>query len=145
IMYHHRELVEYFLGYKLSQRNYPSSLLRPNDGDGGAEGEQRSPAVSNSLLVRRNKSAGIMAVKAAKAEDFGRLFAQTFGDFSPQIKITSYQNFQNVMDETLSDRCVEKDEGNLVCHISQGGWMKAAAEGRTIHMNLRWMLGGMAL
>lgn len=140
---YNRELVEYFLSYKLSQRNYPSSLLRPDDADGGAE-EQRSPAALNSFLVSsRNRRVGIEAVKAAlqdSTEEFEQLFAQTFDEFSPQLSITSYQTFKDVMDETFNDgvtwgrivglfafggvlclKCAEKDAGKPVCHIAD--WM----------------------
>ncbi|XP_003973719.2 bcl-2-like protein 1 [Takifugu rubripes] len=115
--YNNRELVEHFLRYKLSQRNYPTSLLRPEDTDGRTEGEKRSPAASNGLLVRsRNRGgaspsagAGIEAVNAAlrdSAEEFEKLFAQAFSDLSSQLDITpdtAYQSFKNVMDEVFKD------------------------------------------
>lgn len=115
--YDNRELVENFLIYKLSQRNYPSSLLRPEEPDGRTEAEKKSPAASNGLLVvSRNKSgaspstdAGIEAVNAAlrdSAEEFEKLFAQAFSDLSSQLDITpdtAYQSFKDVMDEVFKD------------------------------------------
>lgn len=116
--YNTRELVENFLSFKLSQRNHPSSLLRPEETDGRTEGDKRSPAAaSNGLLVsRRNRSgaspstgAGMEAVNAAlrdSAEEFEKLFAQAFSDLSSQLDITpdtAYQSFKNVMDEVFKD------------------------------------------
>lgn len=109
--------MEHFLRSKLSQRNYPSSLLRPEESDGRTEGEKRSLAASNGLLVNsRNGSgaspstgAGIEAVNAAlrdSAEEFEKLFAQAFSDLSSQLDITpetAYQSFKNVMDEVFKD------------------------------------------
>lgn len=115
--YDNRELVEYFLGYKLAQRNYPSSLLRPQEPDGWTEGDKKSPAAVNGLLIRnRSRSgasastgAGVEAVHAAlrdSAEEFEKLFAQAFSDLSSQLVITpdtAYQSFKNVMDEVFKD------------------------------------------
>lgn len=115
--YNNRELVECFLSYKLSQRNYPSSLLRPEEPDGRTEGEKKSPAATNGLLISsRNRSgaspstgAGIEAVNAAlrdSAEEFEKLFAQAFSDLTSQLDITpdtAYQSFKNVMDELFKD------------------------------------------
>lgn len=115
--YNNRELVENFLIYKLSQSNYPSSLLRPEEPDGRTEAEKKSPAASNGLLVgSRSRSgassstgAGIEAVNAAlqdSAEEFEKLFAQAFSDLSSQLDITpdtAYQSFKDVMDEVFKD------------------------------------------
>ena len=113
--YNNRELVENFLSYKLSQRNYPSSLLRAVEPDGRTEGEKKSPAASNGLLIRSRSGAspstgaGIEAVNAAlrdSAEEFEKLFARAFSDLSSQLDITpdtAYQSFKDVMDEVFKD------------------------------------------
>lgn len=115
--YSNRELVEGFLSYKLAERNYPPSLLRPEDAGGRTEGDKRSPAASNGLLVSsRDRSgaspstgAGIEAVNAAlrdSAEEFEKLFAQAFSNLSSQLDITpdtAYQSFKDVMDEVFKD------------------------------------------
>ncbi len=119
--YSNRELVEFFISHKLSQRNYPTSLLRPEDWDGErAEGDKASAAARNGLLVNsRNgggpsetsspSGAGIEAVKAAlrdSAEEFELLFTQAFSDLSSQLDITpdtAYHSFKSVMDEVFKD------------------------------------------
>lgn len=111
-MSYKRELVEYFLRYKLSQRNYPFSLLSPKDVDCRAEGEQRSPAASYSLLgSSRNRSGASPPTEAVRvalrdsAQQFEKLFVQAFVDLSSQLITpdTIYQSFKNMMAEMFKD------------------------------------------
>ncbi|AWP03342.1 putative bcl-2-like protein 1 [Scophthalmus maximus] len=116
-----RELVEFFIGYKLSQRNYPTSLLRPEDAGGRTEGDKANSAASNGLLVDGGNrcgqlgtdplppDGGVGAVKEAlrdSAHEFEQLFNQAFSDLSLQLDITpdtAYQSFKSVMDEVFKD------------------------------------------
>lgn len=114
--YSNRELVEFFISYKLSQRHYPTSLLRPEDADGRTEVEKTSPAATNGLLFNSSRGeassspgADIDAVKAAlqnSADEFEQLFTQAFSDLSSQLEITpdtAYHSFKSVMDEVFKD------------------------------------------
>ncbi|XP_059184077.1 bcl-2-like protein 1 [Centropristis striata] len=115
-----RELVEFFISYKLSQRNYPTSLLRPEDAGGRTEGDKVSSVASNGVLVNSSDGGAqlgmssppggdIEAVKAAlrdSAEEFELLFTQAFSDLSSQLDITpdtAYHSFKSVMDEVFKD------------------------------------------
>lgn len=143
--------MEYFISYKLSQRNHPTSLLRLEDADGRTDGDKTSSAAINGLLVNRSAAcsstgAGQEAVKAAlrdSADEFEKLFTQAFSDLSSQLDITpdtAYNSFKSVMDEVFKDgvnwgrivglfsfggvlcvECVEKDRDELVCRIAD--WM----------------------
>lgn len=142
--YSNRELVEFFISYKLSQRNYPTSLLRPEDAGGRTDGDKANSASSNGLLV--NSRGGIEAVKSAlndAADEFELLFTQAFSDLSSQLDITpetAYHSFKSVMDEVFKDgvnwgrivglfcfggvlcvECVEKNMSELVPRIAD--WM----------------------
>ena len=118
--YSNRELVEFFICYKLSQKNYSASLLRPEDAGERTEGDKANSASSNgSLLNSRNWSCqpgtsspscgGREAVKAAlrdSIDEFERLFTQAFSDLSSQLNITpdtAYHSFKSVMDEVFKD------------------------------------------
>ncbi|XP_041639787.1 bcl-2-like protein 1 [Cheilinus undulatus] len=146
-----RELVEFFISYKLSQRNFPTSVLRPEDAAGRTESDTANSAASNGFLVNRSNSGGqsgadIEAVKAAlqdSADEFELLFTQAFSDLSSQLDITpdtAYHSFKSVMDEVFKDgvnwgrivglfvfggalcvECIQKDMGELVSRIAD--WM----------------------
>lgn len=143
--YSNRELVEFYISYKLFKRNHPTSLL-------WKDGES-SPAGANGMLVRGNNkggasagAGGIEAVKRAlqeSADEFEQLFTQAFSDISSQLEITSdtaYDSFKRVMDEVFKDgvnwgrvvglfafggvlcvECAEKGLGELVPQIAD--WM----------------------
>lgn len=152
IMSHrNRDLVEFFIRYKLSQRNHPSSLLRPDDAK--TDGDKAGAAVSNGLLVNSRHGAGpppsggdLDAVKAAlqdSADEFELLYTQAFSGLSSQLDITpdtAYQSFKSVMDEVFKDgvnwgrvvalfafggvlcvECAEKNMSDLVPRIAD--WM----------------------
>lgn len=136
IMSHsNRELVEFFICYKLSQRNHPSSLLRP--GDARTDGDKASASVSNGLLVNSRHGAGqpvaapppppggdLDAVKAAlqdSADEFELLYTQAFSGLSSQLDITpdtAYQSFKSVMDEVFKDGV---NWGRVVALFAFGG------------------------
>ncbi|XP_031135212.1 bcl-2-like protein 1 [Sander lucioperca] len=120
MLYSNRELVEFFISYKLSQRNYSTSLLRPEDAGRRTEGDKANSAASNGLLVNSRNGGGqpgmslpprgdIEAVKAAlqdSANEFELLFTQAFSDLSSQLDITpdtAYHSFKSVMDEVFKD------------------------------------------
>lgn len=110
-----RELVEFFIMYKLSQRNHPASLLRPDDT--GGVGDRPNSAAANGLPVSRSGELGnssppcksMEAVKTAlrdSADEFELLFTQAFSDLSSQLDVTpdtAYQSFKSVMDELFKD------------------------------------------
>ncbi|XP_075952020.1 bcl-2-like protein 1 [Anarhichas minor] len=115
-----RELVEFFISYKLSQKNHPVSVLRPEDAGGRTEGDKANSASNNGSLVNSSNGAGQQgmssppcgdteAVKAAlqdSANEFELLFSQAFSDLSLQLDITpdtAYHSFKSVMDEVFKD------------------------------------------
>lgn len=141
MMYSNRELVEFFLSYKLSQRNYPISLLRLEDADGRTEGDKNNRGGASS-----SPGSDIDAVKAAlrdSADEFEQLFTQAFSEISSQLEITpdtAYHSFKSVMDEVFKDgvnwgrivglfafggvlcvECVDKGTSDLVSRIAD--WM----------------------
>ncbi|XP_062251864.1 bcl-2-like protein 1 [Platichthys flesus] len=134
--YSNRELVEFFISYRLSQRNYPTSLLRPEDAGGRTEGDRATSAASNGLLVNcRDRcgeqgtpsvspGGGVEAVKAAlrdSADEFELLFRQAFSEVSLQLDITpdtAYHSFKSVMDEVFKDGV---NWGRVVGLFSFGG------------------------
>ncbi|KAG7495038.1 bcl-2 1 [Solea senegalensis] len=120
VLYSNRELVEFFVGYKLCQRNYPIALLRPEDPGKRTEEDEADSAAGNGLLDNRRDRRGqpelpspphgdIEAVKAAlrdSAEEFELLFKQAFSDLSLKLDITpdtAYHSFKCVMDEVFKD------------------------------------------
>lgn len=116
--YSNRELVEFYISYKLSQKHYQNSFLRPEDAAGRTEGDKASSAALNGLPVSRSVGqpgkpwppAGcIEAVKLAlkdSADEFELLFKQGFSDLSSQLDITpdtAYHSFKSVLDEVFKD------------------------------------------
>lgn len=131
--YTNKELVEFFISYKLSQKNYSTSVLRPEDASGGTECDKATKDSSNGLLANSRKVSGqlgtaqlggIEAVKAAlqdSADKFELLFTQSFSDLSSQIDIThdtAYHSFKSVMDEVFKDGV---NWGRIVGLFSYGG------------------------
>lgn len=138
--YSNRELVEFYISYKLSQRNCPNTLRR-------SEGDEDASASSNGpLLNSRGPPGGTEAVKSAlrdSADEFERLFTQSFSHLSLQLDITpdtAYHSFKAVLDELFKDGvnwgrvvglfafggilcvdCVQKNMSELVCRIAD--WM----------------------
>lgn len=130
-MSQNRELVVFYINYKLSQRNYPLTHMGltepPNRTDGGGSGdgvEQRvathvngtfngtSPATPPASPLRQQRfpsTASLDAVKEAlrdSANEFELRYARAFSDLHNQLHITpatAYQSFENVMDEVFRD------------------------------------------
>ncbi|KAJ4926857.1 bcl-2-like protein 1 [Gymnodraco acuticeps] len=112
-----RELVEFFVSYKLSLRNYPCSLLRTEDAGRRTEGEKAGSAASNGSAVNGGGQPGTASpppgdmelVKEAlrdSANEFELRFTQAFSDLSSQLDITpdtAYHSFKSVMDEVFRD------------------------------------------
>ncbi|XP_041836264.1 bcl-2-like protein 1 [Melanotaenia boesemani] len=117
--YSNRELVEFYINYKLSQRDYHNCFLRPEDADGRTEGDKASSSALNGWPVNSTVSGqpwkswpsrgGIEAVKSAlkdSADEFELLFKQGFSDLSLQLDITphtAYHSFKSVLDEVFKD------------------------------------------
>lgn len=145
-----RELVKFFLGYKLSQRNYPESLLMLRIGGEQREGEEVTTASSNGVpqtpsAVLQHCS-GAEAVKAAlkdSADEFELRFTQAFRNLFLKLDLTPdtvYHSFKSVMDEVFRDgvnwgrivglftfggvlcvECVQRNMSELVPRIAD--WM----------------------
>lgn len=148
-----RDLVEFYISYKLSQRNYPNRLLGAEDASGRTEGEEADAASSNGSLTtsgdRPGTSAsrgGSEAVKAAlqdATDRFEQRFTEAFSDLSSKLSITTftaYNSFKSVMDELFKDGinwgriigvfvfggalCVECVENEMSHLVSRiAGWM----------------------
>lgn len=148
--YSNRELVEFYISYKLFKMNHSTSLLWK---DGESRPSDSTATSANGMLVRSNSkggalagAGGIDAVKRAlqeSADEFEQLFTQAFNDISSQLEITSdtaYDSFKRVMDEVFKDgvnwgrvvglfafggvlcvECAEKGLGELVPQIAD--WM----------------------
>lgn len=119
IMSHcNRELVEFFLRYKLSQKNYPCSLLVSDSPRVQPDGN-KAATVPNGLLSNPNGTRRTLTsepphdhledVKTAlrdSADEFEELFTQAFSNLSSQLDITpdtAYHSFKSVMDEVFKD------------------------------------------
>ncbi|KAG9333880.1 hypothetical protein JZ751_010031 [Albula glossodonta] len=128
-MSHNRELVVFYISYKLSQRNYPCShigLAEAAAGAGAEGGEEpteggasgvghangsvngRSPeSLPQSPLATSARS--LEAVKEAlrdSANEFELRYSRAFSDLSSQLHITpatAYQSFESVMNEVFRD------------------------------------------
>lgn len=113
-----RELVEFFLRYKLSQKNYPCSLLVSDSARVQPDGN-KAATVPNGLLSNPNGNRQTLTsqpphdhledVKTAlrdSADEFEELFTQAFSNLSSQLDITpdtAYHSFKSVMDEVFKD------------------------------------------
>lgn len=113
-----RELVEFFLSYKLSQRNYPCSLLMSDSVRVQSDGN-KAASVQNGLRSNPNGNRRTVPpqpphdhaedVKTAlcdSADEFEELFTQAFSNLSSQLDITpdtAYHSFKSVMDEVFKD------------------------------------------
>ncbi|XP_058498476.1 bcl-2-like protein 1 isoform X2 [Solea solea] len=130
-MSQNRELVVYYIQYKLSQRNYPLHHLGlsepPNRTDGGeaVSGEEQriathangtlngtspsTPPASPQRQQRLPSPTSMDAIKEAlrdSANEFELRYARAFSDLHNQLHITpatAYQSFENVMDEVFRD------------------------------------------
>ncbi|KAM3617406.1 uncharacterized protein V6R79_005750 [Siganus canaliculatus] len=131
-MSQNRELVVYYINYKLSQRNYPLHHMGltepPNRTDGGEErlGEEEeqvathangtvngtSPGTPPASPLRRQRSPSTTNLDAVKealrdsTNEFELRYARAFSDLHNQLHITpatAYQSFENVMDEVFRD------------------------------------------
>ncbi|XP_028265091.1 bcl-2-like protein 1 [Parambassis ranga] len=130
-MSRNRELVVFYIKYKLSQRNYPLNHIvlnePPNRTDGGEAGlgvEQQtethangtfngtSPGTPPASPQRQQRSPSTTSMDAVKealqdtANEFELRYARAFNDLHSQLHITpatAYQSFENVMDEVFRD------------------------------------------
>ncbi|XP_041702133.1 bcl-2-like protein 1 [Coregonus clupeaformis] len=129
--YNNRELVVYYITYKLSQRDYPFNHTglteAPSQTEGGEGGQVEGGAAvtthpngtvngtSPGTPPRQSppstpqRTMGLDAVKEAlrdSANEFELRYARAFSDLSSQLHITpatAYQSFENVMDEVFRD------------------------------------------
>ncbi|XP_041654671.1 bcl-2-like protein 1 isoform X2 [Cheilinus undulatus] len=132
-MSQNRELVVFYINYKLSQRNYPLNymeLLEPpnrTDGVGAESGEEQqvethangtfngmSPGTPPASPHRQQQqqlpvTTNLDAVKEAlrdSANEFELRYASAFSDLHNQLHITpttTHQSFESVMDEVFRD------------------------------------------
>lgn len=144
--YTNRELVEYYINYKLSQKNYPSPLRISGDASGSSSVSTRDRSGASP-----STGAGSQAVKAAlrdAAESFEKKFTQACGSLSSYLNFNvNHQNFKDMMDQIFNHNthwgvivglfviggamCVQSVENNkseLVCHIAD--WMTAYLDER---------------
>ncbi|XP_068604195.1 bcl-2-like protein 1 [Brachionichthys hirsutus] len=121
-MSQNRELVVFYINYKLSQRNYPlhMELIEPADrtegGEAGPAEERRVAMHANGTFngtpppSPRQRRPPLDAVKEAlrdSANEFEFRYSRAFSDLHKQLHITpgtAYQSFENVMDEVFRDR-----------------------------------------
>lgn len=135
-----RELVENYLMYKLSQRNYPGTLLRPEGALSGLLVDRDSRGASPSTATGREAVDAALQGMANKLEGD---FIQQTGNLASHLVITCNQaTFNKVMDEVFKDernwgavvglfvvggamsvQCVEDGASELVCHTAD--WMTA--------------------
>lgn len=116
--YSNRELVVFFINYKLSQRNYPTCQLGLEDASERTEGDDADAVISNGSLANSRTGSGqpgtpsppnggIEVVKAAlqdSADEFELRYTQAFSSLSSQLHITpatAYHSFESVMDEVF--------------------------------------------
>lgn len=130
-MSQNKELVVFFINYKLSQRNYPINHIglieasnRTDGGEAGLGEDQRltthgngtvngtSPGTPPASPVRRQRlpsTANLDLVKEAlrdSANEFELRYARAFDNLQNQLHLTpatAYQSFENVMDEVFRD------------------------------------------
>lgn len=129
-MSQNRELVVFYITYKLSQRNYPLTHMglsespnRTDAGDAGLGDEQRTETHANGTSngtspgarpespqqQRLPSTTSLDAVKEAlrdSANEFELRYSRAFSDLHNQLHITpatAYQSFANVMDEVFRD------------------------------------------
>ncbi|XP_028309948.1 bcl-2-like protein 1 [Gouania willdenowi] len=122
-MTQNRELVVFYITYKLSQRNYPLDhivLNEPPHRTAGSDAEpaedERTDTQSNGTLnaspvqqQRLPSATSLDAVKEAlrdTANEFELRYSLAFSDLHSQLHITpatAYQSFENVMDEVFRD------------------------------------------
>ncbi|KAJ8259960.1 hypothetical protein GJAV_G00175440 [Gymnothorax javanicus] len=123
--YSNRELVLFYISYKLSQRNYPCSHIGLSGPGGGAErpaeeqeqeegaplgaGHANGSVNGHSPEPPIQSSRGLEAVKEAlrdSANEFELRYSRAFSDLSSQLHITpatAYQSFESVMNEVFRD------------------------------------------
>ncbi|XP_012710418.2 activity-dependent neuroprotector homeobox a isoform X2 [Fundulus heteroclitus] len=116
--YSNRELVEFYISYKLSQTNCPNSLLRSEVAGDRTEGDKDSPASSNGPLVSswagsprqpwapHGRAEAVRSALRDSADEFEHLFTQSFSHLSLQLDITpdtAYHSFKAVLDELFKD------------------------------------------
>uniref|UniRef100_A0A3Q3IVF5 Bcl-2-like protein 1 n=1 Tax=Monopterus albus TaxID=43700 RepID=A0A3Q3IVF5_MONAL len=121
-MSQNKELVVFYITYKLSQKNYPLSHLGLNESPNRTDGEEAthangtfngtSPGTPPASPLRQQQlpsTANLDAVKEAlrdSANEFELRYARAFSDLHHQLHITpatAYQSFESVMDEVFRD------------------------------------------
>ncbi|XP_019944887.1 bcl-2-like protein 1 isoform X2 [Paralichthys olivaceus] len=130
-MSQNRELVVYYIQYKLTQTNYPLNHIGLNEptnrtdrGETGSGEEQQTATQANGTSHGMNtetppdsplrqqrlpSTTSLDAVKEAlrdSANEFELRYARAFSDLHNQLHITpatAYQSFENVMDEVFRD------------------------------------------
>ncbi|MFT7810859.1 bcl-2-like protein 1 [Arapaima gigas] len=145
--YSNRELVEFYVSYKLAQKNYSFAHFLPDATEDGAPRINGLVSGGGAARVEEpTSSQGLQAVKEAlrdSANEFELRYRRAFSDLSSQLHITpgtAYQSFESVMNEVFRDgvnwgrivglfafggalcvECVEKEMSHLVPRIMD--WM----------------------
>ncbi|XP_019722087.1 bcl-2-like protein 1 [Hippocampus comes] len=138
-MSQNRELVLFYIRYKLSQKNYPLNhiglrqALNRTDGreEASGEEEQRVQTPANGTTNGTSppasplrEAASLDAVKEAlrdSANEFELRYSHAFSDLDKQLHITpatAYQSFENVVDEVFQD---DVNWGRIVGLFAFGG------------------------
>ncbi|XP_029115703.1 bcl-2-like protein 1 [Scleropages formosus] len=144
--YSNRELVKFYISYKLSQRNYCSHFEFPEDGsrtersdqaeangeealaaahangsaNGGSRGLGQPPPLPSSSPPPRGTKAVKEALRDA-ANEFELRYNRAFTDLSSQLHITpatAYRSFESVMNEVFRD---DVNWGRIVGLFAFGG------------------------
>ncbi|KAL4593432.1 bcl-2-like protein 1-like, partial [Arapaima gigas] len=144
--YSNRELVTYYISYKLSQRNYCSHIEFPEDRsrtegleqtevngegalasahangsvNGGSQGLEQPPLLPSSSPSPQSLEAVKEALRDS-ANEFELRYNRAFTDLSSQLHITpatAYQSFESVMNEVFRD---DVNWGRIVGLFAFGG------------------------
>nr|XP_057936594.1 bcl-2-like protein 1 [Doryrhamphus excisus] len=156
MMYSNRELVVFYVNYKLKQRNYPTLVLISEDVVAEKESNKTPNEPDNSLLVNDGTSGDqlhtpscphgdIEMVKTAlrcSVDRFELLFAQRFRDLDSYIDMcdTTYESFKMTMDQVFKDGV---NWGRVAGFFAFGGIIsvKCAERGLSelVHSIVDWM------
>lgn len=148
-MSQNRELVIFYIRYKLSQRDYPlNHIVEPSNRTNRSNGTLNGagPGAPPESSLHHQSLTSLDAVKEALRDtgnEFELRYTGAFNDLHNQLHITpatAYQSFENVMNEVFSDgvnwgrivglfafggalcvECVEKEMNPLVGRIIE--WM----------------------
>ncbi|XP_054640712.1 bcl-2-like protein 1 [Dunckerocampus dactyliophorus] len=156
-MYSNRELVVFYVNYKLTQREYPTPMLISEDATLERESDKAPDAPDDNSLLANDGTSGdqlqtpscphgdIEVVKTAlrySVDRFELLFAQRFSDLDSYIDMcdTTYESFKMTMDQVFKDGI---NWGRIAGLFAFGGIIsvKCAERGLSdlVHCIVDWM------